>query len=291
MADKLINVLAAVTLLEMMISLGLGLNLSTVLEVGRNSRLIARAMIASYFLVPALAVGLLLAFDAKPMVAAGLLIVAVCPGAPYGPPLTNIAKGDVSTAVGLMLVLAATSALFAPLLLRLLLPIVAGNAVPAIDISKLIRTLVGTQLLPLCVGLLVRKYVPCVADRLIRPASILSLALNLVTLLAVLIVYFSMLASIRARGYLGMLCLLLGCVLVGAAMRGSTANDLKAMVISTSVRNAGVSLVVATTSFVGTPAVTSATAYALFQTVAMAGIALLWGKATPRVTVVKSKAA
>jgi len=290
-ADKLINVLAAVTLVEMMISLGLGLNLSTILKLGRNPRLIGRAMIASYLLVPAIAVGLLLLFGAKPMVAAGLLIVAACPGAPYGPPLTNIAKGDVPTAVGLMLILAVTSALFAPLLLRLLLPIVAGNTVPAIDISNLIRTLVVTQLLPLCVGLLVRKYVPRVADKLMRPASIVSFALNLVTLLAVLIVYSSMLASIRARGYLGMFCLLLGCVLVGAAMRGSTANDLKATVISTSVRNAGVSLVVATTSFTGTPAVTSATAYALFQTVAMAGIALLWGKVTPRVPVVRSKVA
>lgn len=291
MADKLINVLAAVTLVEMMISLGLGLNLSAILEVSRNIRLIGRAMVASYLLVPAIAVGLLLVFDAKPMVAAGLLIVAACPGAPYGPPLTNIAKGDVSTAVGLMLVLAATSALFAPLLLRLLLPLVAGNAVPAINASKLIRTLLGTQLFPLCVGLSVRKYVPRGADRLMRPAAVLSLALNLATLFAVLIVYSSLLASIRARGYIGMLCLLLGCLLVGAAMRGPAMNDLKAMVISTSVRNAGVSLVVATSSFAGTSAVTSATAYALFQTVAMAGIALLWGRLTPPVPLVRSKAA
>ena len=63
-------------------------------------------------------------FRAQPMVAAGVMVVAVCPGALYGPPFTGIAKGDVPRAVGLMVLLAGSSALLAPLLLQLLLPLV-----------------------------------------------------------------------------------------------------------------------------------------------------------------------
>ena len=48
-------------------------------------------------------VGLLLLLGAQPMVAVGFLILAVCPGAPYGPPFAAIAKGNVPVAVGLML--------------------------------------------------------------------------------------------------------------------------------------------------------------------------------------------
>jgi hypothetical protein len=48
--------------------------------------------------------------------------------------------------------------------------------------------------------------------------------------------------------------------------------------MATSVRNVGVSLVIATGSFGGTQAVTAATAFALFQTVVMALVALGWGR-------------
>jgi BASS family bile acid:Na+ symporter len=50
------------------------------------------------------------------------------------------------------------------------------------------------------------------------------------------------------------------------------------MAMATGVRNVGVSLVIATGSFAGTAAVTAATAFAVFQTVVMAIIALIWGR-------------
>jgi BASS family bile acid:Na+ symporter len=45
------------------------------------------------------------------MVAAGFVVLAVCPGAPYGPPFTAIAKGSVAVAVGLIVSLLGTLAL------------------------------------------------------------------------------------------------------------------------------------------------------------------------------------
>jgi len=132
---------------------------------------------------------------------------------------------------------------------------------------------------------------PNVAAKLRSPARIVSLLLNLLTLIVVLAVYFPTLSNIRSRGYLGMFCLLLGCIAAGALMTGKAREDLKAMVISTAVRNAGVSLVIATASFPGTAAVTSATAYALFQTVLMAGVALTWGHLSPAAHLVGKSAA
>ena len=55
----------------------------------------------------------------------------------------------------------------------------------------------------------------------------------------------------------------------------------KAMAITTSVRNVGVSLVIATGSFAGTPAVTATLAFALFQTILLALVALGWGRLAP----------
>ena len=70
--DKLINLLVIITLFEMMVAIGLGVTFRALLDVARNWRLVTRAALANYIVVPATALGLLLLFDAHPMVAAGL---------------------------------------------------------------------------------------------------------------------------------------------------------------------------------------------------------------------------
>jgi BASS family bile acid:Na+ symporter len=289
--DQVINLLAAITLIEMMITIGLGVEFSAVLNVARNWRLVSRALIANYVVVPAAALGLLLLFGASPMIAAGFLIAAVCPGAPYGPPFTGMAKGNVPSAVGLMVILAASSAVLAPLLLGLLLPFVAGSADLRINVIKIVGTLLGAQLLPLSMGLLIRNRRPSLAVKLKKPAGTLSLLLNVLLLAVILAIQFRMLAEIRPWGYMGMLCLVISCMVAGRLMGRRADNSVKGMVITTSVRNVGVGLVIASASFPGTAAISSATAYALFQTVLMAGVASAWGRMTPTMGLVRKKAA
>lgn len=290
--DQLVNLLAAVTLIEMMITLGLGVKASDVFEVGKRHDLLFRAFLANYLIVPAAAVALLLAFHANPMVAAGFLVAAVCPGAPYAPPFTSMAKGNVNVSVGLMLLLAASSAVFAPVLLGFLLPILGRDTTATINVAKIVRTLLGAQLLPLCIGLWIRHNKAEFAQKLRRPASVLTLVLNLVLLTVIIAAQFHTLAEIRGRGYIGMFCLLLATLAAGwlVAKRGQS-DVSKSMVLTTAVRNVGVSLVIATASFPGTAAITSATAYGIFQTIVVALLALAWGRYTPEIHLVQRKAA
>jgi BASS family bile acid:Na+ symporter len=116
--------------------------------------------------------------------------------------------------------------------------------------------------------------------------------LSLFLLLAVILaVQFRMLAEISLRGYFGMLCLVITCIAAGRLMGQHADGSIKGMVITTSVRNVGVGLVIATASFPGTAAISSITAYALLQTLLMAGVALIWGRMTPTITLVKKTAA
>ena len=99
--------------------------------------------------------------------------------------------------------------------------------------------------------------------------------LNFATLGLILYAQWGMLIAIPLRGYVGMLALVLAGVAAGALLgRGCRS----AMVMASSVRNVGVSLVIVTAAFAGTPAVAAATAFALFQTLVMALIALTWGR-------------
>jgi BASS family bile acid:Na+ symporter len=279
--NQFINILATITLFEMMVTIGLGVTFAEVAGVAKNWRLVARAALASYVCFPAAAVGLLLTFHADPLVAAGFLVAAVCPGAPYGPPFTGLARGNVVVAVGLMVLLAGSSAVVAPLLLRVLLPLTSGDMQVQVEAGRMIGTLLVAQFLPLCVGLALRKWCPALAAKLKRPAGLLSMVLNLALLAIIFTVQFSMLAGIPVRAYAGMSALVLAGVAAGWLLGGPGSDTRTAMVMATAVRNVGVSLVIATGSFPGTPAVTATTAFALFQTLLMALIASGWRRRVP----------
>jgi bile acid:Na+ symporter, BASS family len=276
--NDLINILASITLFEMMAAIGLGVTFAEIASVAKNRRLVGRAALANYVCFPAAAVGLLLTFRADPLVAAGFLIAAVCPGAPYGPPFTGMARGNVTVAVGLMVLLAGSSAVVAPVLLRALNPVTSGGVDVQIDAGKLIGTLLVAQFLPLGAGLGVRHWFPALAARLKRPAGLLSIVLNVATLALVVIAQFDMLVRVPARAFAGMTALVFAGLVAGWLLGGPGGETRTAVSFATAVRNVGVSLVIATTSFPGTPAVTAATAFAVFQTVLLALVALAWGR-------------
>jgi BASS family bile acid:Na+ symporter len=276
--DQLINALVTITLVEMMVTVGLGVTFADLTGVVRNWRLVVRALLANYVCVPAATVGLLVLFHAQPMVAVGFLILAVCPGAPYGPPFARIAKGDAAVAVGLMLLLAGSSALLAPLLLAYLLPLVSEGEPLQVDATRIVGTLLLTQLVPLGVGVALRQWQPRLADRLQKPGALLSKVLNLVALGLILFAQFHLLLEIRPRAFLGMLLLLIVSWGAGWLLGGPSGTTRKVLTLTTSLRNVGVGLVIATGAFAGTPAVTATLVYGLFEVVGSLLLALYWAR-------------
>jgi len=172
-AAGFIKILVPITLIEMMIAIGLGVSLDELAAVARNWRLTTKAAMANCMCVPAVTVGLLVLFQpADATVAAGFLILAVCPGAPFGPACTSLARGNVATAAGFMVLLAGSSAIASPLLLRLLLPLLSGSATLQVDAGQIVATLLAAQLAPLCLRLGVRHWLPRLANGLQRPANL-----------------------------------------------------------------------------------------------------------------------
>lgn len=287
--DQFINILVTVTLIKMMAAIGLGVTFREMAGVARNWRLVAQAALANYVFVPAITVGLLFLLHAQPMVAAGFLILAVCPGAPFGPPCAKIAKGDVAAAVGLMVLLAGSSAIAAPVLLQLLLPLVSDNETLQVDSIKIVASLLVTQLLPLLIGLGLRHWRPGLATKLQRPANLISALLSLVAVVVILFVHFQMLSEIRLSGYIGMTVLLIGSWAAGWLLGGPGSGLGKSMALTTSLRNVGVGLVIAAGSFAGTPAVTAVVAYGILEIAGSLLLALAWGRAETKVKVPDQK--
>jgi BASS family bile acid:Na+ symporter len=277
-ADRLINLLVTVTLMEMMVTVGLRVTFAEIVGTARNGRLVARAALANYVLVPMVAIILLLLFQAHPLVAVGFLVLAVCPGAPYGPPFAGIARGNVAAAVGLMVILAGSSAIVSPVLLLVLLPWLSDGGTAAVEPVGMVSTLLITQLLPLLGGLLVNHWRPRLAARLLGPFETVSKILNLSAAGLILATQFHMLTQIRLIAFGGMLALLVASLVIGWLVGGPDAEGRKAMALTTSLRNAAVGLVIVTGSFGGTPAVSAVLAYAIIAVFGSLAVALWWGR-------------
>lgn len=275
--DQAINLLVTVTLIEMMVAIGLGVSWSELIAGVCNYRLMIGALLANYVCVPLTTVGLLLLFQSQPMVAAGFLMLAVCPGAPFIPPIVALAKGNVAVAVGMMAALAASSAVMAPLLLSVLLPFFAGDELLVIDSRRLMLTLLLTQLAPLCLGLSIRHWMPVWAIRLQPSANFASKLLNVLSLAAILATQYSQLAKIQLRDLVGMTMLLSVSLTIGWVLGGRRRDLRRTMALIAAIRNVGVSLVIATASFPGTPAVIAVLAYGLFGIVGSSVVAAWWG--------------
>jgi bile acid:Na+ symporter, BASS family len=276
--DQAINILVTITLIEMMVLVGLRVTFAELAQTAGNLQLIARAAVANYVLVPAVTVALLILFNVGAMVAAGFLVLAVCPGAPYGPPFAAIARANVPVAVGLMAILAGTSTIISPALLHVLLPWVAGGAAPQIDLIGMLGALLATQLLPLLVGLTMKHRRPQLADRLLAPFELVSKVLNLSVAGLILGTQFSMLMDISIAGFAGMLILLVASLVIGWIAGGPGRDDRRTMALTTSLRNVGLGLVIVTGNFAGTPAVSAALAYGIVEVLGSLAVALWWAR-------------
>jgi bile acid:Na+ symporter, BASS family len=85
-----------------------------------------------------------------------------------------------------------------------------------------------------------------------------------------------MLADTRLRGFVGMLLLLGGSLLIGWLAGGPKQASRRTMALTTALRNVGLGLVIVTGNFAGTPAVSAALAYGILEVLGSLLVALWW---------------
>ncbi len=271
----LVNPLTIAGLIAIMLSVGMEVKIEEVVTAIRKPRLVALGLVANFVLVPAATLGLLYVFKADPMVSVGFLILAVCPGAPVGPPFTGVARGDVACAIGQMVILAALSAVLSPVLLSLLLAQLLPGSDLHVDSMAIVRTLLVAQILPLAVGLAVYHRAPKLAGRLAGPIRLVANLLLLGAIVLMLTNEYKSLELIRLRGWFGMLLLLAASLGIGWLCGGPGQATRKALAVTTGARNAAVALVIVSSNFAGTAAVTAVIAFGLVSILGTLACAIL----------------
>ncbi len=226
-----------------MLSVGLRLSLSQILEPLRSTRLTLSALAANFVLVPTLAYFITRVIALAQPLAAGILLLGTAAGAPFLPKLAEFARGNLAFAVGLMVLLMTVTIVYMPIVLPILLPAAHVGAWP------IAKPLVTVMLMPLSLGLLVRARKEASASYLephLRRASTTFLVLAIILVLA---------ANYHKAVRIGFNAILAGTLLLlvslgcGFVLGGPSADTRNVLAFGTAQRDISAALVVAVENF------------------------------------------
>ncbi len=173
------NIAVGAFVVLLMLSVGLDLSVDSVIATLRRPLALGAGALTGYVLVPLLAMAMAALAEVDPGVRAGLLLCAFAPGGPMGAYLTWQARGNVPLAAAMVLLFNAANTVLIPL--GLSLAGVAGVGDGFSHLGEMATTIVLYQILPLAVGMALRRGVPGRAARLQRVcASLANLLLVLV---------------------------------------------------------------------------------------------------------------
>lgn len=227
-----------------MLSVGLGLSLSQILESLRSTRLIFSALVANFVLVPILAYCIIRVIPLAQPLDTGILLLGTGAGAPFLPKLVEFARGNLAFAVGLMFLLMTVTIVFMPIVLPILLPTAHVGA------WAIAKPLVTVMLIPLSLGLLVRARKEAFAmffEPHLRQASTLALVFAIILVLA---------ANYHKAGrIIGLNAIVAGAVLLlvslgfGFVLGGTSADTRSVLAFGTAQRDISAAFVVAVENF------------------------------------------
>ncbi|MDO9379790.1 MAG: bile acid:sodium symporter family protein [Nocardioidaceae bacterium] len=180
--DPFLTLEPAVPWLLALIMLGMGMTLRTedfVLVVRRPVALVI-GVAAHYAIMPLLGLGLALAFQLPPALAAGVVLVGAAPSGTASNVMVFLARGDTALAVSI----ATFSTVLAPVLTPLLVLGLAGRFLP-VDTGGLFVSILQIVLVPVALGVLLRRFVPRAVDRAIGALPLVSVVGITLVVLAV----------------------------------------------------------------------------------------------------------
>ena len=158
--DDLANLSVLIFVITNMLAMGLSLTITQILQPLRDLRLVGKALLANFVLVPLVAYVLVVLIPLEQGIAIGLILVGTAAGAPFLPKLVQFSKSNIAFGVGLMVLLMVVTIFYMPLVLPLLLPGTTVNA------GSIAASLVVLLLIPLAIGLLIKKWNDEIADAL-----------------------------------------------------------------------------------------------------------------------------
>ena len=227
-----------------MLAMGLSLTTKQIIEPLRNVRLVVKALLANFVLVPLLAYLILLVIPLAEPLAIGLILLATAAGAPFLPKLVEAAKGNIAFGVGLMVLLMVVTIIYLPLVMPLLLP---GVAVNPMDIAG---SLIVLMLIPLAIGLFINaRYDDTAASLQPVMSQTSTISLILLSVLMLVLNFKNIIGVIGTGAILAIIIFIVVSFVLGYFLGGPGRDTKSVLGLGTGQRNLAAAMVVGSQNF------------------------------------------
>jgi BASS family bile acid:Na+ symporter len=143
-----------------MFAAGLATTTKALGSVFKNVWLLVLVLVTALVLRPLVGWGLAAVFSLGTASYIAMLLLAACPGAPLGVKFAMTAKGDLTTAASLQVLLAVIGSFTFPLVANFMIGTAGLGEDISLPVAELIRTIVILQLVPFLAGMAVRHWTP-----------------------------------------------------------------------------------------------------------------------------------
>ena len=258
--------------------LGIGLS-TTAQELYRDLRqrpgVLMRAVLVSNILVPLMAVLAMAALQLRPRLEILILLMAICPGAPF---FLNRFRTAASLASDLLLVVSLVGMITVPLWTWVIQRLFPYELV--ITAPQVLLVLLKSILLPLALGLLIRQFLPRLAPPLARVAGLFYKVALVVALGVALIVGGRVVLQTPIVSVLVVVLLTIAAALLGHWAGGPETEDRRMVAFLAALGNPGLALAVVHHSYPDVKAGAIVIAYILVRALTLLPYQL-WTKRHP----------
>ena len=241
---QLVPLALQVSIALIVLALGLETRAGDLSYLIRRPWLCARSVLAMNVVMPLLTTLILRPLDLRPEVKVALVLLAVSPVPPILPQKHAKAGGNLSYAIGLLVISSVVSIVTVPASVAL----IAGAFGRAVEVpmALIAKTVILSVLGPLVVGALVQRAAPSFADKAVKPASIAGTVLLPVAFIPVVIGSWHAVIGEMGHGTLvAIVAFTLAGLLVGHMLGGPVPENRTVLGLSTAVRHPGVATAIA----------------------------------------------
>src|SRR5262245_43201706 len=205
----------------------------------RRPSLLVRSLLSMNVIMPLLAVLAAKLFQLRPEVEVALILLALAPVPPILPSKQGKAGGNVSYAIGLLMVAALVSLVTVPVSVTIIGRVFGHELqVPMGLVAKVVGISV---VVPLVLGALVRRLSPAFAERAAKPLSAVGMIVALLALIPVLVTMWPAVMKVVGDYTLLAIVLFTGAGLaVGTLLGGPASEDRTVLGLATACRHPGV---------------------------------------------------
>jgi BASS family bile acid:Na+ symporter len=165
-ARVLVDLVLPAVLTVIMFSLGLGLTAADFARVARAPRAFALGGVNQIVLVPVTGFAVATLFGLPPELAAGVMILALCPGGVMSNVASRMAGGSVPLSVSLTAVISLVSIVTLPVLTALSVRHFMGAEAPPVNVTTLGVTMFLLTAVPVGLGMLLTWVAPGLTERI-----------------------------------------------------------------------------------------------------------------------------